>query len=360
MKNFRKNRGITLISLVVTIIILLILAGVSISMLIGENGIIKQAQNAKEKTEEAEAQENGTLSQYETIIQQETGELWKQNKTIISKKDIALEVGDYVSYESNVEEYNDENGWRILGEENGQLLLVSTYLVNNEYTLSGAEDYLNNTGINKLNAECEKYGNGLYATGARSIKAEDIDRITGYSPEKTGNGKKYKQGEIDEYGNEVTYKIENGLITYHSKNGTGTIEDTTFTLPDGRVLGEDIEEVILKSNAYYYWPTTLIDSYDGDKIGLSDTSEAYYMLFRDYNNTSSNITYWLANTYVETRTTSCVWGMYGINMSKGNVGLYSTTNGSQTEDTYGIRAVIILDSDVKLIENGEHSWKLTK
>ena len=44
----RRERGITLIALVITIIVLLILAGVSISMLTGENGILTQAQTAKE------------------------------------------------------------------------------------------------------------------------------------------------------------------------------------------------------------------------------------------------------------------------------------------------------------------------
>ena len=46
----RKNTGITLIALVITIIILLILAGVSIAMLTGNNGILTQAKNAKENT----------------------------------------------------------------------------------------------------------------------------------------------------------------------------------------------------------------------------------------------------------------------------------------------------------------------
>ena len=45
------EKGITLIALVITIIVLLILAGVSISMLTGDNGIITQAQRAKELTE---------------------------------------------------------------------------------------------------------------------------------------------------------------------------------------------------------------------------------------------------------------------------------------------------------------------
>ena len=43
----KEKRGITLISLVVTIILLLILAGISITMLTGENGIFKTAQKAK-------------------------------------------------------------------------------------------------------------------------------------------------------------------------------------------------------------------------------------------------------------------------------------------------------------------------
>ena len=52
-----KETGITLIALVVTIVVLLILAGVSISMLTGENGVITQAQKAKEETEIAEEKE---------------------------------------------------------------------------------------------------------------------------------------------------------------------------------------------------------------------------------------------------------------------------------------------------------------
>lgn len=59
MKNFRKslNGGITLIALVITIIILLILASISIAMLTGENGIIAKARLAKIYNRKAEAQE---------------------------------------------------------------------------------------------------------------------------------------------------------------------------------------------------------------------------------------------------------------------------------------------------------------
>ena len=53
----RNYKGITLIALVVTIVVLLILAGVSISMLTGENGIVKQAIQAKDNTRGADVKE---------------------------------------------------------------------------------------------------------------------------------------------------------------------------------------------------------------------------------------------------------------------------------------------------------------
>ena len=67
-KNKRKERGITLIALIVTIIVLLILAGVSIAMLTGDNGILSQTQNAKNKTEEAERNEKLDLLKQEDLI----------------------------------------------------------------------------------------------------------------------------------------------------------------------------------------------------------------------------------------------------------------------------------------------------
>ena len=58
----------------ITIIVLLILAGVSIAMLTGENGILSQAQKAKEETENAQAEEENILSGYEEYISGATGE----------------------------------------------------------------------------------------------------------------------------------------------------------------------------------------------------------------------------------------------------------------------------------------------
>ena len=61
-KKLKNTKGITLIALVVTIIILLILAGVSIAMLTGNNGVLTQAKSAKENTRVGEVQEKVKLA----------------------------------------------------------------------------------------------------------------------------------------------------------------------------------------------------------------------------------------------------------------------------------------------------------
>ena len=70
----KNSKGITLIALVITIIVLLILAGVSISMLTGQNGILTQVQKAKTETEQVQADEENTLANYESYLNIYSGE----------------------------------------------------------------------------------------------------------------------------------------------------------------------------------------------------------------------------------------------------------------------------------------------
>ena len=58
----KKQNGITLIALVITIIVLLILAGVSISLIVGDNGILNQASTSVVKTREAEAKDEVSMA----------------------------------------------------------------------------------------------------------------------------------------------------------------------------------------------------------------------------------------------------------------------------------------------------------
>ncbi len=67
---FKQERGITLVALVVTIVVLLILAGVSISMVLGQNGIVTKAQDAKK---------NYTASANEELTGMNTAIDWMNN-----------------------------------------------------------------------------------------------------------------------------------------------------------------------------------------------------------------------------------------------------------------------------------------
>ena len=84
MKN--SNKGITLIALVVTIIVLLILAGISISMVIAENGIINKATEAKELTTKGQIIERVRMD----ILSKQA-----ENQGDITNKDLRTILNDY-------------------------------------------------------------------------------------------------------------------------------------------------------------------------------------------------------------------------------------------------------------------------
>ena len=56
------QKGITLVALVVTIVVLIILAGVSISLVLGQNGVVTRAKEAKDLQANAQAHETDSLT----------------------------------------------------------------------------------------------------------------------------------------------------------------------------------------------------------------------------------------------------------------------------------------------------------
>ncbi len=89
----RKESGITLIALVVTIVVLLILAGVSISMLTGENGIVTQAQKASVKND------NGTVLE---ALRLKLSQYLSENKGTYTKDKLELLRDDEIIDENNI------------------------------------------------------------------------------------------------------------------------------------------------------------------------------------------------------------------------------------------------------------------
>ena len=123
MRIYMKNKGITLVALIITIIVLLILAGVSISMTIGENGLLTKVQKAKELSEIS------TEEEYVNLIIIDS---YMTNKKIGQK----LEELRFNTVEDTTSIYDSEsgqtyaNGWYYLKPED-----VNDYPLKNSYII---------------------------------------------------------------------------------------------------------------------------------------------------------------------------------------------------------------------------------
>ena len=240
------NRGITLIALVVTIIVLLILAGISIQMLTGNSGILTQTQNAKDSTRGGDVQEYVNLAVSENAIAEYTsgtkktrdeviGELYRDKKiteneynklmglegeeqvnvltignvtidfsvinglTIGSVYDDSM-IGKKINYSSN-----GQSNWIIFGkDEKGNVLLTTEDAIENGFTLEGVADKWLTFGED-LKVACSGYGNDDLQgkkIESRSITMKDINRVTGFQ-EPTFKTYRFKDQANNDYANEI-------------------------------------------------------------------------------------------------------------------------------------------------------------
>ena len=92
----KTEKGITLVALVVTIVVLLILAGVSINTVLGDDGIIKKAKEAAEATKRASAEEemNRLVLEYQLAKNDETLESFLKEKVTERRIDGVTDNGD--------------------------------------------------------------------------------------------------------------------------------------------------------------------------------------------------------------------------------------------------------------------------
>ncbi len=97
LQNTEYNKGITLIALVVTIIVLLILAGITINVVLGEDGIIAQTQNAKKETKVAEIEESIEFAKAGSIDK----ETFKMNPDVLVPLLEGIDGVDDVTVEGN-------------------------------------------------------------------------------------------------------------------------------------------------------------------------------------------------------------------------------------------------------------------
>ena len=175
----RSIKGITLIALVITIIVLLILAGVSIAMLTGENGILTQAQNAKKETSVAEEKEQIALAYNAAIAKKQSTDITEKelNAELEANEAGANAIKDgeniKVTFEESKREYIiDKNGnitteggsGTVTPPETSPEIDEETGLFKQTSTIDGSEPGANNPtipeGFKPIETETSSWGDG--------------------------------------------------------------------------------------------------------------------------------------------------------------------------------------------------------
>ena len=274
-----------------------------------------------------------------------------------------LHIGDYVNYnplnfkEGTLEEDKtasssaDENGydkqtfsintdtkWRVLGEDDrGQILIVSADPVkkdmgdtNNPYFyLYGAKGYIN--AEKELEKISKIYGHGVGATGARSLKIEDVNKICG-----------------------VTVGSDGITPTVDASENFGTTKSYTnqYASPEDYLAGKR-SDFSKTSNAYYYTGYNSL-------LKTATNTRAYETIFFKKQTKKYN---WLASRSVNVYS-GCA-GFCGGNVSYGYASMsYRVFNsdGHEFENSNAVRPVVSLKSDVttdtipKIADQEEQDW----
>ena len=382
MKLKEKNEGITLVALVITIIIMIILAAITFSIVLGENGLIKKADEGSRNYVAAAEQERGLLNSIENYINNIDTTEDESTKLIET-----IQVGDYVAYNPTVSNaggtinvnsnlltytsfanngvantpgsgYFIDNGsgsdlgqsftanstakWRVfsIDESTGEILLISEEPIktnaNSEYYLKGAKGYL--YAEKELNEICKIYG---YGYGA------DTNHVTTYN---------YGFEPVD---GELTGTITSGARSINAddigriaQNGGGTTMGVSPTISTDNGWQAETPDP-----RYMVYRRYIIEKY-------TDTSSKIYKLI--YRNVSDNNyvnKYWISKRFEESDDSTWYQVSYISNdglLSKETIAGYSSGLGAyENAFSASIRPIIILKKDIKTTgKNANGEWIL--
>ena len=172
MKNLsikRNEKGITLIALLITVIIMLILAGVAISVLTGSDNLLSKTRDVADVYQQEAQNEANKVQSLMNDIDNYLGEI---SAGIDIATDSSINVGDFVNYSVTVDGTVYDK-WRILHKDtNGHVEIVCyngpSYTLGEEGNVTKCKsDYAN--CISLLNDASAAYKNGTYGYSARHL-----------------------------------------------------------------------------------------------------------------------------------------------------------------------------------------------
>ena len=349
-----KNKGITLIALVITIIILLILAGISISALTNQ-GLFKNAKEAQNATEKAEAEQGNVLNEYEDEINKYLETNKKVEGKIVDRiNDGTIKIGDYIKYtpdtastdtilqELNTYSGSDENttstltqeslNWRVLDIKDGQVRLISKLPTTSTITLSSYNGY--NNAVKLLDDTCSTlYTNKQLASKVQNIKIEDIqDKMveTDYSKFDSNYGKKFTP--TNKYYPNILIKEKEQKVNGTAGTELGLSEQTEVINQTTKPQATSLEV------KYTYWNKTMTTT------DFKDSK--YYEVF--INNGSNYSTYWMSSRCIDADSDDATFDVRRVYSGYvGAYGLYSSL-GHEASPAYAFRPIITLNSNVQI------------
>ena len=343
----KKNKGITLIALIITIIIMLILVAVTIDVVV-DGKLFDTAKDAVDKTNEKVGEEqervDGLMNELENVYTWQEEQKAKEHNwqytdnTLASLKctcnicggERIVHVGQEIpSYEAGPA----GTQWVVFGAEdtdkngtNETLLLTTLEPSTETVELGGADAY--NNGIGKIEGKVKE----LYGNEARAMKIEDVNRTLGYTP--AGGMYIDNNGDYQTTGN-FTTKLKD-LSTWESikTNGTAT--------PDGANTEEALGEYEL--DGYFY---TIVDS---GQEGLPYVREEVSNVVKNlvFVGNSGLYEYWLASRGVYARPDFANFGpgavLEGLAYSYCGGVFYS--DGPENSAVFPVRALVSLKSEI--------------
>ena len=278
----KEMKGITLIALVITIVVLMILAGVSINTVLGDDGIIQKAKEAAEATKRASAEEemNRLVLEYQLASNDETLESFLQEKVTEGRIDEVTDNGDGTITITKKVEGKDYTITVKKPAASTPSVKVGTIRVVSDST--GAGSSLGEASTSK--------GKTLYIMIDSSISGG----TTTVSPE-------------------VPYAVtENGTYKF---TVTGTVNGTAYT-----------KEVSVEVNQFREF--SIDDIQIGDSVNYTYDPAGSYSLSSTYSGYSSNQTI--------AQTTGLTWKVLNVDKENDTVDIISTNTTSSTVYFYNI------------------------
>ena len=362
LKRQRSNKGITLIALVITIIVLLILAGVTIATLTGDNEILTQAGNAKEQTEKADIIERAKI-EIVGVQSENNGELPKEDLDRILKsydKDGTIRIDD----EGNRYIVTSKN-YKILASDiwsKETPVIVAEKVLKTDSTATETKDKSPYVLYNNILCRV-LYNDDTH--GIQIISADNVGNVT------LGSGDKLVGNADFEYDGSATINDNFKLAATSYNKAVTTLNNKAkiyknSTALDARCLGSDPVPTngVFAEDVAGYWSSSIYEYLTtyrwNDKFKTSDTK--YKEDVAKLNSLGLNISTlytWLASRLVFSYSSGTDFHVRRVD-SSGSAGstalcvVYSGGSVDSLSPDYAFRPVFLLPSGV-IISGGDGS-----